>query len=139
MESVTFEQWIEGLRNSNYEQGKGGLYSYDDGGCYEGYCCLGVLASEMGFEKGKIKYYGYLHHIDNDINKQFEDFNLTVEVERFLSRLNDTAGFTFDEIADVLESDFDWDLIKEIYFSKENQYIGLDTLKEMYLEVKETE
>src|ERR1700746_4178083 len=38
------EKWVAALRSGKYKQAKNHLY---DG---EGYCCLGVLAKELGFE-----------------------------------------------------------------------------------------
>ena len=99
------QKWIDALRSGKYEQGKGALQSSPDS-----YCCLGVACRVLS-----PRYYTYSDGMLGgglpavefgapqwlaDINK---DFGLkTTGVT--LDELNDKGGFTFDEIADLLQA-----------------------------------
>lgn len=109
--------WVEALRSGAYNQGKNRLRNLNNE-----FCCLGVLCdlhakahgNDWTYEDGQIRYVTYLTqgsalpqpvtnwagislygHYDGDEG----NFNS-------LTRLNDIFGFTFNEIADVIEREF---------------------------------
>lgn len=108
--------WLQALRSGDYRQGTGSLYSNGK------YCCLGVLVKIQGLlGSGEHASFGSL----NASNPLFPvlghigAFPPTVRVEylpdpgslmdhsgsaKTLVTLNDSAGFTFPEIADILEA-----------------------------------
>jgi hypothetical protein len=107
-------KWVAALRSGEYKQGKERLYSPS-----QGYCCLGVLTDLYSKEVLGIPYLG-----EDDLKKYGEDYlcdevmawaglpNSDPEVDESLviingvppslSQLND-AGFTFNDIADIIE------------------------------------
>ena len=90
--------WIDALRSGKYKQGHGCL-----GDDVQGYCCLGVGCAVTG-----VKF----HHTDA-VSVEFTKWvglRLSVGVCEInnritsLMRMNDNVGYTFDQIADVIES-----------------------------------
>lgn len=100
-----FNTWIAALRSGEYKQGRGCLQSED------GYCCLGVACKALipedklelnddgflnaGYPLSQPNAPEWLKNINVDFSKK---------AGRSLDVLNDCEGFTFDEIADVLEA-----------------------------------
>lgn len=97
-------RWIKALRSGRYKQTRLTLENQ------YGYCCLGV-ACKVLIPKNKLKL-NQLGYIDgclpssqpnspkwlNDISHNFKSLT-----NKSLFNLNDLHGFSFDEIADVLE------------------------------------
>lgn len=85
------QMWIEALRSGDYEQGKAQLKNRGR------YCCLGVLAEELGIldEEGYMVESGSHHYLPTSV--------LELEKQWPLSAMNDIEGKTFEEIADYLE------------------------------------
>ena len=111
------QEWIRRLRSGEYEQGKGCLNRFDR------YCCLGVLCellSEQGLvEKHKCPRDSAVYYRHGGFGSQTQlpgtsneliglvrpDGGTTVP----LTILNDDMGWTFDQIADVLEKGEFWE------------------------------
>jgi hypothetical protein len=112
------KKWIEALRSGDYEQGKGQLKFGDK------YCCLGVLCEIAVKENIIEKYehnnkscYGEEHQLAY-LPKKIEvwvglDYNPKIIInnngynkEVSLVSLNDDYGYSFKEIADVLEKQY---------------------------------
>lgn len=115
MDQVIKQLWIEALRSGEYEQTVGTLHND------EGFCCLGVLC-DLAYKEGAVtrtriddKCYGYGTRLevgvlppevvswagmedDNPVVTEDGDGNLFS-----LSELNDAEGWTFGEIADIIE------------------------------------
>ena len=106
------EKWLSSLRSGDYQQTKSYLHKED------GFCCLGVLCDIYG------KEHNVEWNFDEDGNYyKFQDHPATLSlsvmewagvgssnpyignVAETLSGLNDT-GFTFNEIADIIEKHF---------------------------------
>lgn len=105
--------WVEALRSGNYPQSKGALHKTG-----QGYCCLGVLCevvneAHAGFvstmeSMGKRYYEGSSADVPEPIRNlvgiHSRDAAVIVDDEKvFLSELNDEAGYTFNQIADIIE------------------------------------
>lgn len=124
--------WVAALRSGEYKQGHGALCQDDprEGG-KDGklYCCLGVLA-ELAAKAGIVspakkeeeeegvsvrwlyssKSGDYSSFLSREMRKWagIEDRDPTVTIHSRsvpLSKLNDELGYTFDDIADVIEAD----------------------------------
>ena len=107
------KKWCNALRSGKYKQGKGRLQRQ------EGYCCLGV-ACHVFIPKNKIVLHSGLmdgYNPDDQpsapiwldkINDRLENIS-----GKYLTQLNDNAGFTFDEIADVLEAVYIHEVLKK--------------------------
>lgn len=109
------QRWVDALRSGKYSQAKGSLQKIG------GFCCLGVLceiAVEDGIipapvvDKGEVAYGGDDELKDTDLPPQsVEDWSgLDVRktyvvngLDETLYGLNDDRGFTFNQIADVIE------------------------------------
>lgn len=97
------EMWIEKLESGVYKQTTGTLCEKMPDGTF-GYCCLGVLAKELGMEppaytredgkidEGPTKIYDQL--------KVLVDRGISYGLSRYCSDKND-KGFTFQEIVDT--------------------------------------
>lgn len=120
--------WVAALRSGEYKQGHGALCQDDPEAEGEKlYCCLGVLA-ELAAEAGIVspakkeakeegvsvrwlyssKSGDYSSFLSREMRKWagIEDLDPTVLIHSRsvpLSKLNDELGYTFDDIADVLE------------------------------------
>lgn len=97
------KKWVEALRSGKYEQGVGYL-------CKDGnYCCLGVACDLFADHKVKINnsivYDGNYYTMPPSVMKKL---GLTEECgqydENSLSYLNDHDEYTFEQIADLIES-----------------------------------
>jgi len=99
------ETWIEVLRSGLYKQTKGKLQDH------KGFCCLGVACdifiSEQDIERS------YENFLVGSVPGSQEDspswlkvinWDFDVKTSKSLTGLNDDGGFTFDEIADLLQA-----------------------------------
>lgn len=93
-------KWLDELRNGDHQQGRGQLVSSDCEG--EFYCCLGVAACHVLANVRPLDWQVYLSDLDPFY---LTIVGLTRGDESYLAKLND-AGYTFDQIADVLEHVF---------------------------------
>lgn len=96
------KKWIEALRSGGYRQGIGRLHSYTEGT----YCCLGV-ACEVALSNGVIEDYDGSEPV---LPVEVRDWlGLSCEdgsyYERNLIDHNDNDGWTFNQIADLIESE----------------------------------
>lgn len=101
-------KWVEALRSGEYDQINSSLY---DG---EGYCCLGVACVVEGI---KPKLIGRNYYFEDescfwpvsmqekyDMHNAFDLItNDDIVLYMSFTVMNDTYGFTFDQIADILE------------------------------------
>jgi hypothetical protein len=105
-------QWVAALRSGEYQQGRG-LLHYHDGNA-DRMCCLGVL-SHLAYEAevcdreadedGEFTYSGSNNYLPYPVVDWagLDTHNPGVlEEPKNLANLND-AGFTFDQIADLIE------------------------------------
>ena len=91
--------WIAALRSSEYKQGNSALKSASLGGGFQ-YCCLGVLCEVAKVETHSLTYiYAYPK------SQPRETIMLDYDTQTLLARMNDASRYTFDEIADFIESD----------------------------------
>ena len=121
MDQEVKQRWVEALRSGEYEQGQGKLGRHWEGNEKAQYCCLGVLCEiadeattwvdhdEGGYkymvtEKGSMAYPSYSLTARVDLPGRFGEFPREVEdlIGNTLADLND-AGFTFSQIADLIE------------------------------------
>lgn len=119
-------KWIAALRSGDYKQGLDNLRSFDDR-----YCCLGVGCEVAGIEavwddENKLYRYGGLAMFppaafyqwlgllippdeeitdlnDNVVEVLLPTYTSDWGWEYSLSVLNDDQGYTFDQIADLIE------------------------------------
>lgn len=125
-------RWVEALRSGEYKQVKGALRGVNRDGDPVGYCCLGVaceLASKEGVVERRENAYGSpgdlfygdsestaLPHpvrrwlgigIDGDLKEEvrYESAPGIEDHTQTLIGLNDSVGYTFEQIADVIEND----------------------------------
>lgn len=98
-------KWIQALRSGKYKQGFGVLRGED---CY---CCLGVLCDLNEDTDWEV--------LDNPVENIYKPFpdnsyiclpnkisewaEITARQEDVLATLNDTARYTFEQIADYIE------------------------------------
>ena len=128
LDKKTKKEWIKRLRSGKYKQTESVLYSPSEGA----YCCLGVLCEIEGKSKEEItnkefphnagvgecmSYYEVkfligsypLYTVTSSPHFSGDDDELAYLVETkkhgwiSLSALNDSLGYTFEEIADVVE------------------------------------
>lgn len=107
------QQWVAALRSGEYKQGAGALHRFSEAG--DTYCCLGVLCDlavkasvcRRYMDEDGIYHYGHASHNDTYLDSSIvewsglDGYNPKVEGRR-LAELND-KGFTFDQIADLIE------------------------------------
>jgi hypothetical protein len=99
-------KWVEALRSGEWTQATGQLW---DG---TGYCCLGVLCKVAGLRDdelaGKLSPpKGVLRAVGLPTAEGWVegiDFGGQYPVGVWLTTLNDSAKFTFEQIADVIET-----------------------------------
>jgi len=98
------KKWVAALRSGKYEQ-KGGRLK-----CENGFCCLGVLTDlhqkEIGKEWGIIQGQEYFLSGETRDWAELGANDPTMEVEdtrKDISDLNDNYGWTFKELADLIE------------------------------------
>lgn len=117
IDEVQLKTWIEALRSGHYKQTKGKLQNA------KGYCCLGVACEVLIPEPKKaVKYLKGIHpkHQPNapewlkDISANFvwDTIGTTNECITLID-LNDKLGYTFDEIADLLEAVYVYKVLEE--------------------------
>ncbi len=106
------KKWVEALRSGKYEQGKYILAKENLSGTYS-FCCLGVAAHILGEPEDLLSAYSTLRDLPDimDAYGLIDDagacYVKNTEGEGYdgcLAELNDD-GFTFEEIADIIESD----------------------------------
>jgi hypothetical protein len=103
------QKWLNALRSGDYQQGQRYLRTNS------GFCCLGVLCDLYGKENNvewelldvstHYEFQGFESYLPSSVRKwaNLEYCNPHVNNgESTLVRLNDT-GFTFEQIADVIE------------------------------------
>jgi hypothetical protein len=104
--------WIEALRSGKYEQGRVFLEKDNK------FCCLGVLSKISNCERRKSKTYegtyDYDGHSGSASGKAKEFVGLRTQIGEFdkiestnfnsLAELNDVERWSFDRIADFIES-----------------------------------
>lgn len=105
------DKWIEALRSGRYEQASGRLVQCDTEGKPEGYCCLGVGADVMGMLEsasysntlGVRGVHGSfaVHCLPQNAAAQLGLDG--ADLDR-LTRMNDSLGWDFNQIADAIEA-----------------------------------
>ena len=102
-------KWVAALRSGAYRQAKAVLY---DGA---GYCCLGIACVALGLLPDKERHFDtFSALLPPSIAKRLGfgeswlegKLDKPVAGEGCLSSLNDLAGYTFAQIADVIEEQF---------------------------------
>lgn len=123
MNKIVIREWVDALRSGEYEQGTGQLSRDGE------YCCLGVLC-ELAHKKGLLDKdidslgSGNVIYTDGDDRDEMmppvsirrwagiDDWTVEREdededwVETELAVLNDDNGYSFDEIADLIERNY---------------------------------
>jgi hypothetical protein len=103
--------WIQALNSGEYKQGTGQLV------CKDYYCCLGVFCEVKEVPKGGLNSFRFTSENlwanlppsflkpKDDGSGRFQGFCIPGEGIRAtnLAELNDTLGFTFPEIAEIVE------------------------------------
>lgn len=105
------KKWVQALRSKLYEQGQGQLKDGD------GFCCLGVSCAlymkEKGgkWEIGKDGNYLFINEcyvlpkdVRDWLSLKSDSGSYYIQEVKTLTGLND-GGRTFDEIADIIESE----------------------------------
>jgi hypothetical protein len=126
MYAEVMTKWVTALRSGKYPQGKGQLKAIPKGSDVAEYCCLGVLC-ELAVEEGVLPAptrgdregmevifaYGTMDEaavLPREVKKWagLDSSNplLLVHPDKgpiSAANLNDTQGYTFDQIADLIE------------------------------------
>lgn len=109
------DKWTAALRSGRYPQGKRALLSTDDQG-RQCFCCLGV-ACEVAVQAGVIappadgSYGGEKNILPTSVQEWlglYDDAGITRtehDSTSCLTELNDDAGWTFEQIADLVDGD----------------------------------
>lgn len=94
--------WLAALRSGKYSQCQNALHNTNEGG----YCCLGVLANELG----ALEYTGYNGNIGIDAahmgslpDEMLDNLKLRSYHQNVLVNMNDVKNKSFSEIADWIE------------------------------------
>ena len=93
---VTPKEWAENLRKWERPQTTGILSDQ------AGDCCLGVLAQLGGFHErtdGRLYVLGYVHGLPGQVRPKW----MSIRQEKRAAELNDEFGYTFPEIADWVD------------------------------------
>lgn len=117
------EKWIADLRSGKYKQTEGALYNEFG----NGFCCLGVACITAGYEIKDLKtpvgdfatmitVYSEeegnkLYDLEKDLPNVPEELKGKASANRLaftLSKLNDKANYSFNEIADWLEENVEF-------------------------------
>lgn len=115
MDATIKALWLEKLRSGEYEQGKGRLVDVTE--ATPKYCCLGVLC-EVAREQGIVAFTGYRYTSEGYEDSYLLPYKVQVWAgldegnptvinhgdDSNLAELNDGCGFSFKEIADVIEA-----------------------------------
>jgi hypothetical protein len=98
------KEWVKALRSGKYKQTKGVLYEADR----NAFCCLGVACDISGLPPEE--WHGSDYTVLPQEVKQ--SLNLSSNYGRFfdgdytsLVKCNDALGYSFDQIADIIESE----------------------------------
>jgi hypothetical protein len=97
------EPWLEALRSGRYQQGRSYINSQGR------FCCLGVLCDVAGVQWTQPDEAGDCTSIDgttdycNLTEKGCEMFGLRSQDVQVLTRMNDSEGKSFRDIADYIE------------------------------------
>jgi len=115
-----FNTWVKALRSGKYKQTRGVLQDQD------GYCCLGVACEVLIPDRTKEVYEmegitpQYLLRGNMPGEQRFApdwldevDGDFGDKTRHQLTELNDTLGFSFDEIADILEMVYKYRVLEE--------------------------
>jgi len=103
------DKWVKALRSGEYTQSK---YDLQNGAEY---CCLGVLCdigSKEGLSVGTTDN-GNIVGTSLNSQKSIKDWSGMKTAEgllpggSYLTRLNDTDNYTFEQIADVIEKEWE--------------------------------
>jgi fatty acid/phospholipid biosynthesis enzyme len=89
-------KWVAALRSGKYEQAYRVMYSRNTGG----FCCLGVCANVLGVSRQEM-----LDEVWTGVGsapKELRDA-LPYDIRNTLSKMNDSMGKSFTEIADWIE------------------------------------
>lgn len=105
------EKWVRALRGGKYKQGKNQLRS-----CRGKYCCLGVACKLVGlpareFEDAtfiSINGVGSLISMPKEIPIELIGYPSNNDLVAELSRLNDSHGKSFSQIADWIEQNVEF-------------------------------
>lgn len=101
-----FLAWAEALRSGGYRQWTGGLRTHLGEGEGEGFCCLGVLCDLGGSKAWKrlVRTYTFHGFLTGVLPHQVQyRAHIAVDEQDALIHMNDTQGYSFDQIAEVLE------------------------------------
>ncbi len=95
------KKWIDALRSGKYEQGQYCLRNIKDK-----YCCLGVLADNINNVSWKIHPADKMYELfsENERNQSYiPNEYLNMDIQKFLSEMNDNSALSFEEIANWIE------------------------------------
>lgn len=97
-------QWTRALRSGDYDQAQGALQT-DDGFCCLGVACDIVIPKRNALVNGKMLW-GLTPDAQEFAPEWLKnmDSDFCTRTGAHLTDLNDSDGFTFDEIADCLEA-----------------------------------
>lgn len=96
------EVWVEALRSGEYKQGKRALARDTAEG--KVYCCLGVLAEQLGILREDNTVEDGIAGMPFFLGGVLPDKYLNSETQKKLTKMNDN-GATFEDIAEVIEND----------------------------------
>jgi hypothetical protein len=102
------KEWVKALRSGKYKQAKNVLFNADR----NAFCCLGVACDISGVSREEWHGSNYTV-LPQEVQ---EKLNLRSKCGRFLDAgiytslvmLNDSLGYSFDQIADIIESEPKW-------------------------------
>lgn len=107
------KKWVKALRSGKFKQTEGALYNG------KAYCCLGVACRLDARENGKkfilCNYDNYDKVLPPSMTKKLDigsygELKKSIKIEgreySALTGLNDEAGYSFKQIADVIEDQF---------------------------------
>lgn len=126
MDPEVRRRWTAALRSGEFQQGRGKLAAVEETSDERRYCCLGVLC-ELAARDGVVTVrdgVDWVSYMDNDgpmqinylpravaswaglssTNPRIRSINVSGDTPT-LSYLND-SGYTFDQIADVIDAEF---------------------------------
>lgn len=130
MNKINGSAWVEALRSGKYVQGKNALHQINGQGCEHTYCCLGVVTElavtagvlpagvlwEVVQENARYHYLAYetwgqtSGFLPESVGKWLEineciDFQIDGRTESPVT-LNDVLGYSFYQIADLIEAKY---------------------------------
>lgn len=98
-------KWVAALRSGEYKQGVGLLFNLEK----DSYCCLGVISKVCGVSNDQLLLINTklpnFNELDPIIRSTFSQDHLDTvsDMAAELAKMND-VGYTFNEIADYIES-----------------------------------